>query len=197
MPFERWSKLGDKAKAIWDTLSDQDKATILGYGLGNLLPPRLANAHETLAEEEEFHDAEEAPPHEEPHIEVNQTDQKPPVPKYPPHDIRSILSQQKIKPATPRQVNMAERSVYRVSNHNSQRTKQSLVDRGSNGGAAGEDVKVLSTSLRTVDIKGIDNHQLTNVATGTVAGVMSTTKGPIVLSVCPGWVWTFCSFPWT
>ena len=82
MPFERWSKLGDKAKAVWDTLSDQDKATILGYGLSNQLPPRQANVHESLAEEKEFHDAEEAPPPHETAMEVNQTDQKPQVPKY-------------------------------------------------------------------------------------------------------------------
>ena len=29
-------------------------------------------------------------------MEVNQTDQKPQAPKYPPHDIQRILSQQKI-----------------------------------------------------------------------------------------------------
>jgi hypothetical protein len=53
-----------------------------------------------------------------------------------------------------------------------------LVDHGANGGVAGSDVHVLFKSLQTVDIKGIDNHQLTNICIGTVGGVVSTQKGP-------------------
>ena len=42
------------------------------------------------------------------------------------------------------------------------------MDRGANGGIAGIDVKVIATSDRSVDIQGIDNHQLTDVKIGTV-----------------------------
>eukprot|EP00977_Amphora_coffeiformis_P012644 scaffold3187_cov130-Amphora_coffeaeformis.AAC.1 len=70
--------------------------------------------------------------------------------------------------------------VYKVS---ASRTKSTtaLVDRGANGGIAGQDVKVIATTDRTVDIQGIDNHQMTNVKIGTVAGLVHSNKGPVVL----------------
>ena len=36
----------------------------------------------------------------------------------------------------------------------------SLVDRGANGGLAGSDVRVLSTSSRKCAVTGIDNHEI-------------------------------------
>ena len=54
------------------------------------------------------------------------------------------------------------------------------MDRGANGGIAGNDVKVIATSDRSVDIQGIDHHQVTNIKIGTVAGVITSTKGPII-----------------
>jgi hypothetical protein len=56
----------------------------------------------------------------------------------------------------------------------------SLVDRGANGGVAGNDVRVLFKTNCTVDIRGIDNHQLTDVPIGTVGGVVTTQKGPVI-----------------
>jgi hypothetical protein len=55
-----------------------------------------------------------------------------------------------------------------------------LVDRGSNGGVAGNDVCVLFKFFCTVAIKGIDNHQLTDVPIGTVGGVVSKQKGSVI-----------------
>jgi hypothetical protein len=57
----------------------------------------------------------------------------------------------------------------------------SLVDRGANGGIAGNDVRVLVTTDRAVDVQGIDNHRVTNLPIGTVAGLNQTNKGAIVL----------------
>ena len=183
MPRERWQKLGRKAQTIWDSLPDQDKAIILGYTGQNPPAPSLqANQHEISDEAEEFHDAEELPP-QDPPLQVNQNAQKPSTPKYPSTDIRSILSQkdpQRIKPATPRQANVHS-ITYKVSSHDTRCRKQSLVDRGANGGVAGEDVRVLFKSTRTVDIQGIDNHQMTNISIGTVAGVVTTSKKPVIL----------------
>jgi hypothetical protein len=36
---------------------------------------------------------------------------------------------------------------------------------------------VIATTDRTADIQGIDNHQLTNIPVGTVAGVVQTNEG--------------------
>jgi hypothetical protein len=52
------------------------------------------------------------------------------------------------------------------------------MDRGANGGVAGEDVRVIFRTSRTVDIKGIDNHN--DIGIGTVGGVVNTQKGPVI-----------------
>ena len=57
----------------------------------------------------------------------------------------------------------------------------SLIDRGANGGVAGSDVRVLFKTNRTVDIRGIDNHQLTDIGIGTVGGVVATQKGSVIV----------------
>ena len=69
---------------------------------------------------------------------------------------------------------------YQVSAHRSTH-QHSLVDRGANGGVAGSDVTIISRDNdRTVDIQGIDNHQVNGVRLGTVGGVMNTHKGPVI-----------------
>jgi hypothetical protein len=55
-----------------------------------------------------------------------------------------------------------------------------LVDRGANGGVAGNDVYALFKNYSTVHIKGIDNNQLTYVPIGTVGGVVSTQNGHVI-----------------
>ena len=59
---------------------------------------------------------------------------------------------------------------YHVSSHN-RKDYGTLVDRGANGGIARSDVRVLSATDRTVDVSGIDNHQMTNLNIVTTGGV--------------------------
>ena len=60
---------------------------------------------------------------------------------------------------------------YGVSEHERTNTIASLVDRGSNGGLGGEDVRLLESTLRKADISGIDDFTIKDVPIGTVAGV--------------------------
>ena len=70
---------------------------------------------------------------------------------------------------------------YCVSKHHSANSSLSLVvGRGANGGVAGSDVRLIFQTTRTLDIRGIDNHQITNIAVGTVGGVITTQKGPVI-----------------
>ena len=58
---------------------------------------------------------------------------------------------------------------------------ESLVDRGANGGLAGVDMRVITTSPhRSVHVEGIDNHQVRNVPIVTAGGVLHTTKGDVI-----------------
>ena len=93
--------------------------------------------------------------------------------KLPPGDIRRVMSK-----GSTRFANSLE---YCVSSHkNSSSSKYSLVDRGANGGVAGDDVRVVFITHRSVDIKGIDNHHVNNIDIGTVGGVVQTHKGPMI-----------------
>ena len=58
----------------------------------------------------------------------------------------------------------------------------SLVDRGANGGVAGNDVRVIAKHPdRTVDVRGIDNHEITHIPLVTAGGVTSTTSGEVIV----------------
>ena len=99
-----------------------------------------------------------------------------------PGDIRRVLSSS--APGTgKRAVNMAEQE-YHISNYQSNAYKGSLIDRGANGGVAGDDVRIISKTDRCVDITGIDNHKISRIPIVTVGGVVKTHKG-FVIVICP------------
>ena len=65
---------------------------------------------------------------------------------------------------TYRQVNV-HKVIYNVSVGDRTTSTASLVDRGANGGIAGDDVRVIHKLHRTVDVQGIDNHQMITIST--------------------------------
>ena len=69
---------------------------------------------------------------------------------------------------------------YHIDKH-AHATTCSLMDRGANGGLAGADVRVLDRSIRTVDVTGIDNHQVTDLPIVTCAGKVLSDQGPLIL----------------
>jgi len=78
---------------------------------------------------------------------------------------------------TYRQVHL--HATYHVSASKSS-SVQSLVDRGANGGIGGSDVRVIFRTHRSVDVQGIDNHQMTNIPIATVGGVINTQHGAVI-----------------
>ena len=75
-----------------------------------------------------------------------------------------------------------ESIVYRVSKHAVAQDPGALVDRGSNGGCAGDDVTVLSYHPhRRVDIVGVANHMMNDIRIATCAAVTNSSVGPIIL----------------
>ena len=81
---------------------------------------------------------------------------------------------------TARQINTCV-ITYAVSKHHQREFGDSLVDRGANGGLAGTDMRVISTSAhRSVHVEGIDNHQVRDVPIVTAGGVINTTKGDVI-----------------
>ena len=56
-----------------------------------------------------------------------------------------------------------------------------LVDRGENGGIAGDDLKIIATSDRKLDVSGIDNHELTGLKIVIAGGVVTSQRDKIVV----------------
>ena len=210
LPYERWKLLDESSRQIWDKLDDKAKAIILGISKSSSTAPsttpRRANLHEmtvmdvlqayihesTVADEptddppdEEYHDAAESP------NDTSETDQatllinaaKSTKPALSPGDIRRVMStaSKRYQGSNKSKLTANVHITYRVSAHSHSSTSHSLVDRGANGGVAGSDVRIISNSLRSVDIQGIDNHQLNNISIGTVGGVVNTHKGPAII----------------
>jgi hypothetical protein len=92
-----------------------------------------------------------------------------------PGDIRPVLSKN-----SKCSVNLAHIE-YKVSYHQaSSGLSLSLIDRGANGVVAGTDVRVIFKTGQTVDVRGNDNHQCTNIDIGTVGVVIQAQKGPLI-----------------
>jgi hypothetical protein len=93
----------------------------------------------------------------------------------PPGDVCCVMSK-----VFTRHVNLAQ-TQYNISLHDSLTVKNlSLIDQGANGGVAGEDVRVIFRTSRTVDIKGIGNLHVNDSGIGTVGGVVNTQNGPVI-----------------
>jgi len=70
----------------------------------------------------------------------------------------------------------------RASKHAIKRSKRgTLVDRGANGGTLGNDAKVIFKRNKTVDVTGIDNHELNALPMVDATAKTITNKGPVIL----------------
>ena len=56
-----------------------------------------------------------------------------------------------------------------------------MVDRGANGGIAGDDVHVVCLSDRVVNVTGIENHQMNDLRIGTFMGVAKSNYGDVLV----------------
>jgi len=56
-----------------------------------------------------------------------------------------------------------------------------LIDRGANGGIAGDNVRIIATTDSRVNVSGIDNHQLTDLKNVTAGSVCPSKQGEVVV----------------
>ena len=69
---------------------------------------------------------------------------------------------------------------YNISSTRATQSKGALIDRGANGGIAGDNVRIISKTGRSVDIQGIDNHRINQIPIITAGGVITIQKGPVI-----------------
>ena len=203
---DKWYSLSEKERLLWDQFDDKAKGIILGLEKSHMATSSAGKApHSVTRQKVNLHDISvydflqanmhdltcESPKDESSdnidgteHETNDHDDSKETVlvnaakssqSKLPPGDIRRVMSK-----SNTRSVNMA-RIIYNVSASKTSKAHDiSLVDRGANGGLAGNDVRVIFKSNRSVDVRGIDNHEITGLDIGTVGGVVDTHKGPVI-----------------
>lgn len=64
-----------------------------------------------------------------------------------------------------------------------QQTGGTLIDREANGGIVGQDMHVIEKWTCTVNVQGIDNHQLNNIPLVTAGDVVTSNKGKVITIV--------------
>jgi len=85
------------------------------------------------------------------------------------------ISKKKTNPTIPRMK-------LRASNHAIKRSKRgTLVNRGANGGILGNDAKVIFRRNKSVDVTGIDNHELSSLPMVDATAKTLTDKGEVIL----------------
>ncbi|KAL7570791.1 hypothetical protein ACA910_014420 [Epithemia clementina (nom. ined.)] len=179
-------------KDVWDTLPDDFKKMVFDYNarVKGTNPLRKANVHEIDAildssvhpdlNQSEEPIADEQPPHTQDDSDtdrrlINLLTSYDAKDQLSSGDIRDVLS---IHQASRRQVHQ-HNITYKFSKVNAYPSLQ-LVDRGANGGLAGDDMRILHKTGRKVDISGIDNHEVTNLDVVTCASMFDTNKGRII-----------------
>jgi len=70
---------------------------------------------------------------------------------------------------------------YNVSEHHASRQETALVDRGANGGIAGEDVMVVERGVKCATVNGINGHAVQDLPICTVAATVKSNKGSIII----------------
>jgi hypothetical protein len=73
-----------------------------------------------------------------------------------------------------------QRIQYWASSHRQVRTG-ALIDRGANGGIAGDDVRIINRTGRQVDVQGIDNHQIVDIPIVTAGAVVKMQRGEVII----------------
>ena len=132
--------------------------------------------------------------------QVHQHSQDEPTEESPPNTstqtlVNQCLAESGIDPTDIQNVMSVSYANRNISSHESSRQIQThqryvfarinqsnhhLIDRRANGGLAGDDMRVIHTTPRKINIVGIDDHELTGLNVVTAATLLDTQKGPII-----------------
>ena len=196
LPNDQWKLLSQEERAAWNSLTKDTKSAILGLNQTKPNPnQRQSFVHDVTSDEIDLPSDNDndnvASPTD---ILVNSASSNGDIS---PADIRKVLStvnnskpnqstkqQEEININGVKYRKVNKHVIYTVSEHK-QDNNASLVDRGANGGIAGNDVRLipsLSTHpTKTVNVMGIDNHQITSIPLASVGGISTSQHGPVIL----------------
>ena len=187
-----WESLSKDDQEVWDKLSAIGKQNIIS-GLKNPsnseqpkktqvvnVVEQEVNVEQDTNEDHGEHDSDDSS--HDLSVLINSATRGDPQSKM---DVRQFLStitpsKKKKKTISPKKLstNLNE-TTYNVSQSTSL-PEHVLVDRGANGGIAGENVRVIATTDRRVSVSGIDNHTMNDLNIVSVGGVIKTQRGLVL-----------------
>ncbi len=201
---DQWNQLSSEDRTVWDSLSDAGKSTITSKKPPPTTQPRNVNLSDMsvgdfisafVHQSNDLRD-DETPVSDSKTSHLNQSKSSPAKNHPHPAGLQRLLSSKEGVSSSPEksssdqekkahfgQLSANLTDVYTISKHDLNDSKLSLIDRGANGGVAGEDMRLIFTvPERFVDIQGIDNHQLSKIPIATVGGVVETQEARELLS---------------
>ena len=207
---QQWQQLSQDARNIWNSLDTNAKNIILGQGktqqqqantthLGTMREPN-GNGQSTAPNGGGHHNHKQevtanVPAFNDNTILANFTQHK----DLPPGNLQRLLSssstsgdKQTQQPSgtssNPKEIVLDGKRYRQVNTSNIiyshsrvTSTRGALIDRGANGGICGNDARVIAKTGRTVDVQGIDNHQIVDIPIVTAGAVVTTHRGPVIL----------------
>ncbi|KAG7340327.1 hypothetical protein IV203_023870 [Nitzschia inconspicua] len=178
-----WSQLKPNDRRTWNHLSTDGKLTILSDRPSDPSPPPFRPGEATHFERKVNHEG--IADTEETNERPNEKDKK-----MHPEDLQHMLpsptptdktqDETVINGIRYRRCSCHETTSYRADTASRGKKETDLVDRGANGGIAGENLRVIEQTGRTVNVAGIDNHQLIDIPIVTAGGVTQSHKGPVI-----------------
>ena len=204
LPDSIFSQLSREEKSAWFKLSPDARRMILGHSSrssshepGMAGPPRPVVRPPTGISSVDrrvlFTDAQKTIPSEDlatQPVDLStsnsgnpSTGQPTSVPSHFPGDLRRLMSHTASRPPSSN-FSVNKTLIYTLAQSNVRPTATgALIDRGANGGLAGNDCRVFATNPDSyVNIEGIDRHQVTNIPLVS-CGAYAVTKnhGPVIL----------------
>jgi hypothetical protein len=187
---ELWKSLSPDEQKAWDSLSMEHKAAILKFG-STIKPTSTRNTTVKFADTSTNSDSKDDAPMADDaasSLSINKTkvtstpNQSDPKDTSPASLTRMLGTPTSAKD---RKVNVhrtyTSHLLYTIANATTSKLHGSLVDCGANGGLAGSNMRVVATNEgRTVNITGIDNHQMVKIPIVTAGAYMTSNKGPVI-----------------
>ena len=202
MSREKWINLSRQEQQAWDTMSNRSKAIILGISSPQQDKRRNEDANTNNSKNENQKSINHSESNSKSPSEGILTTSEDNQEEYQmnkesittfltnqnhPGDLRNLLSSSMASDNNTSTNDNQLRDInvsisYMVSKSNME-YKGSLVDRGANGGLAGNDVRVICkhNPPRYIDVSGLDSHQVKDLEIITAGGVAPSQKGPVII----------------
>ena len=184
-----WESLSKDDQQVWDKLSSAAKQSIIS-GLRNPPSPdsnntksaRSANIMEQDSQDRGVGDKPDDTDNEQAQDDIDMLINSATRGNGKKMDVRKFLAGIPTKKAKDEKSKLSaniNETFYNVSRASAV-PDHALVDRGANGGIAGENVRVFAITDRKVSVSGIDNHRMDNLNIVSAGGVVKTQRGDAI-----------------